>query len=80
MTVFLFANCHEAKNNEICHEMRAVSGRRLSGVFSQKNEDMPTFQSAYPHPYYILRVYYTIPCAIIALATFMKPATFAPFT
>ena len=23
---------------------------------------------------------YTIPCAIIALATFMKPAMFAPFT
>ena len=24
--------------------------------------------------------YHTTPCAIIALATFMKPATFAPFT
>lgn len=24
-------------------------------------------------------VFYTIPCAIIALATFMKPHTFAPF-
>lgn len=24
--------------------------------------------------------FYTTPCAIIALATFMKPATFAPFT
>lgn len=23
---------------------------------------------------------YTMPCAIMALATFMKPATFAPFT
>jgi len=25
-------------------------------------------------------VFYTIPCAIMALATFMKPAMFAPFT
>ena len=25
-------------------------------------------------------IVYTIPCAIIALATFMKPATLAPFT
>ena len=24
--------------------------------------------------------YHTIPCAIMALATFMNPATFAPFT
>ena len=24
--------------------------------------------------------FYTTPCAMIALATFMKPATFAPFT
>ena len=25
-------------------------------------------------------LFYTIPCAIMALATFMKPATLAPFT
>lgn len=27
-----------------------------------------------------LFIYHTIPCAIMALATFMKPATLAPFT
>ena len=26
------------------------------------------------------RIIYTMPCAIIALATFIKPAMFAPFT
>ena len=30
--------------------------------------------------YQLSIVNYTIPCAIIALATFMKPATLAPFT
>ena len=31
--------------------------------------------------YYLLLITsYTIPCAIMALATFMKPATLAPFT
>ena len=29
---------------------------------------------------YSMSDYYTMPCAIMALATFMKPAMFAPFT
>ena len=32
-----------------------------------------------PFPLYDC-LFYTIPCAIMALATFMKPAMFAPFT
>ena len=33
-----------------------------------------------PHFEYKVCFNYTIPCAIIAFATFKKPATFAPFT
>lgn len=34
------------------------------------------------HPYYITMasLFYRIPCAIMALATFINPATLAPFT
>ena len=48
-------------------------------------EDMRKIESP-PHrvqrgfPYITTIASYTIPCAIMALATFMNPATLAPFT
>ena len=44
----------------------------------QKNVGFATLRRSFPRIQ--AEIDYTIPCAIIALATFMKPATLAPFT
>ena len=40
----------------------------------------PFFISALPQQGSEVGAFYTTPCAMMALATFMKPATLAPFT
>ena len=56
-----------------------------SGQSPLKQKRMPAitgipFSQTHFSMYVEYTVIYTIPCAIIALATFMKPAMFAPFT
>ena len=46
---------------------------KIPAFLKRKNGDLLTIA-------YISFADYTIPCAIIALATFMNPATLAPFT
>ena len=49
----------------------------------KKNEPKTSLDSFFLSMCYgfgIIFPYQTIPCAIMALATFMKPATLAPFT
>ena len=54
-------------------------------IMHKKNEPKTRFDSFFLkismcYGFGIIFLYQTIPCAIMALATFMKPATLAPFT
>lgn len=54
--------------------------QRKAGVRGKTEEAAPLLHGGGLFPSVKCFAFYTMPCAIMALATFMNPATLAPFT
>ncbi len=60
--------------------MWARSELCLRYIEDMRKRESPPHRVQRGFPYITTIASYTIPCAIMALATFMNPATLAPFT